>query len=205
MDILNKDVIFLIGMKLELCDLRDFCRCCKYLYNLFNSNRYFWILKLKRDYLFEFNGNNGNPKHYYQFIYWNTLKKGFEKASYLYMTDLMEYYLRSMDLIEAAKFTSDKWHFKSLDFLICKLLETDYFDYQDLKNITLDPDLRKKYKKYLIGKKLKELLINLQNKENISYTLIELKSLGIRLLETKISPSHIKNEYKHFLNLPKLC
>lgn len=202
MEILNKDLILLIGMELELCDLRDFSRTCKYLYSLFNSNRYFWILKLKKDYSFQFNKENINPKHYYQFIYWNSIRKGFEKASYLTMYDLMEYYLRSMNLIEAARISCENWHYKSLDFLISKLLETDYFDYSDIKDITSDIYLRRKYKNYLIGKKVKEILCQIKNNEDISYSLIELKTLGIQ--PSEITISHIKKKYNKYLNLPKL-
>ena len=66
---LPKDIIFTIGLKLDLPDILSLCRTCKKINDGICNNRYFWIARLRQDYNIDYLSVKPiNPKNTINFI-----------------------------------------------------------------------------------------------------------------------------------------
>lgn len=71
MESLPKDVLTLIALHLDRSDILNLCGTSEYLNDKICNNKYFWLQKLKSDFLFHFDDyvEDGDPKKAYQLLY----------------------------------------------------------------------------------------------------------------------------------------
>ena len=71
MESLPKDVLTPIALHLDRSDILNLCGTSGYLNDKICNNKYFWLQKLKKDFLFHFDDyiEDGDPKKAYQLLY----------------------------------------------------------------------------------------------------------------------------------------